>query len=259
MLNFVFLFLCLIIVVYGATNGYFRSGSISLLGLGSGSLSFAVGSLLAGVMLPLRGADASVALHNTSALLAGIFHFFGALAVFAGVQPHSNERQRHSTLVLVYSGILVLMALMALGEMQGLRPNFFLQGKGPTLLRQCVLGTAAILFGASGLLFLRRYRRLGSSFLYRYGMALLLFATGLFCTLFEHSVGGLVSWLGRLTQYVGGIYLFIAVYREKKGMEGRGVRLDAILVKLFRSEFETLLEEMYVTIVFSQPTVDARN
>ncbi|MDL5502358.1 MAG: hypothetical protein QSU88_03990, partial [Candidatus Methanoperedens sp.] len=59
-------------------------------------------------------------------------------------KPDLNRRKRNLT--LAYPGILISIILLTIVSFQGITPPFFLQGTGPTPLRQMVLGTAAVLF-----------------------------------------------------------------------------------------------------------------
>jgi hypothetical protein len=151
LLNAIYLFLCPMVVVYIAGRGYMASGSASLIMLGSGVFSFALGSLIAGFLLPDKGPNAVVTMHNCSALLAGLFHILGVIAAIAGFQSEPDLRQRKKILLSAFSGIFLITAILTYSVTQGMTPVFFIQGQGPTFLRQCVLGTAALSFLISGI------------------------------------------------------------------------------------------------------------
>ncbi len=242
-LNTIFLFGCPMFVVYIAAKGYLASGSTRLMTLESGVLSFAVGSLIAGFMLPWKGPNGVITLHNCSVLIAGLLHLFGAVSTLAGARMKQDVHGRVSRLFLVNSGILILMFLLTFGAVQEKLPVFFVQGQGPTLLRQIVLGTAIISFLISGFLFLKLYSNSRSRFFYWYAMALFLITIGLFCVFIQKSFGDPIGWLGRTAQYLAGLYLIATVFRGAREL-GLGVlRMDKVLAKLFHSRFEKLLEE----------------
>lgn len=86
-----------------------------------------------------------------------------------------------------------------------------MQGVGPTLLRQVVLGTAVVLFAISSVVFMIIYCTSKSDVLYWYSLALALIAIGLFAVSIQKVVGSPLGWAGRTAQYVGGMYFLITV------------------------------------------------
>jgi hypothetical protein len=217
-LNAIFLFVCPMVVVYVAGRGYMASGSAGLIMLGSGVFSLALGNLIAGFVLPDKGPNAVVTIHNCSALLAGVFHLLGVLSVLVGFQPEPDVQRRKKKLVLTFSGISLITASLTCGAWQDILPVFFIQGQGPTLLRQSVLGAACLSFLISGSLFLKLYSYARSRFLYWYAMALLLLFTGLCCIFVQKSFGSPIGWTGRAAQYLAGLYLLAAVFKSERGL-----------------------------------------
>jgi hypothetical protein len=101
--------------------------------------------------------------------------------------------------------------LLTVSVLLRVTPLFFIQGVGPTVLRQVVLGAAITLLAASGLLVARTYLMSKSTVLYSYSLGLLLVALGLGAVFFQKAVGSELGWVGRITQYLGGIYLLGSV------------------------------------------------
>ena len=153
LLNLIFLFICPMIVGYIATKGYMASGSVSLLTLGCGVFSMAVGSLIAGFLLQAEGPNAVITIHNISVCIAGIFHFSGVSLAFTGSPTEKYPHKRKSKVVLIFTIIFAILVILTFGVLQGILPTFFIQDQGPTILRQGVLGIALISFFISGLLF----------------------------------------------------------------------------------------------------------
>jgi PAS domain S-box-containing protein len=242
-LNFLFLFLSPMVVCVVATRGYVKTGSISLLMLGAGSLSFAAGSLVAGFLLPKDGPNGVVTIHNVSALLAGALNLVGVVFSFVGIARSNIEHGRNSTVLLFYTGVLSFLAIVIVAGVKDLLPIFFVQGQGPTVIRQAVLGSATIFFLSSGLLLLLRDRDVSNAFLYWYGVGLLLISTGLLCVFLQKSFGSPIGWLGRCAQYVGSVYLLTSIYQAAREFKFKGAGLDTLLSKVMRNSFESLLDE----------------
>jgi PAS domain S-box-containing protein len=243
LLNAIFLFACPMVVVYVAVRGYMASGSVTLLMLGSGVFSFALGSLIAGFVLPDKGPNAVITIHNSSALLAGLFHMLGVSSALTGFQPEPNVHRRKKKLILAFSTTSLITASITYGVLQDLLPIFFVHGQGPTSVRQSVLGAAALSYLISGIVFLKFYGYTRSRFLYWYATALLLIFTGLCCIFLQNSFGSLIGWTGRAAQYLAGVYLLAAVFKGSGEFQRDIKSMAEVLYKLFRSQFEILLEE----------------
>ena len=242
-LNLLFLFLCPMVVGYLAARGYLSSGSASLLMLGGGVFSLAFGSLIAGFLLQAKGPNAVITIHNVSAFLAGVLHLTGATLAFVGFQPEEDIHKRKFKFIIIYSGITAFLVILTFGVLQSILPIFFVQGQGPTWLRQAVLGGAVLSFFVSGLLFINLYKSYRSRFLYWYALALLLISIGLGCVFIQKSFGGPIGWLGRIAQYIGGLYLLAAVFGGARELGVKVTQFDKLLEKFFRSRFEILLAE----------------
>jgi len=216
-LNTLFVSAVSFVVAYITARSYLTSGSLIPLLLGSAVLTFGSTGLVAGWLMGLGGPNVNVTVHNTGALAASIFHAVSATLAFAGATLQVS-RFRKSRLIIAYLGVLVFAALLTIASLQGSIPPFFIQGVGPTLLRQVVLGTALALFALSSILFMRRYSKSKSPILYWYSLALALIAVGLSAVFLQRAVGGPIGWTGRSAQYLSGIYFLIAV------LTGRGPR-----------------------------------
>lgn len=242
-LNLLFLFVCPIITGYLASKSYLRDGSTGLLMLTGGVFAFAIGGLIAGFLLPAKGPNAVITIHNIAVFLAGIFHFIGAGFAFGSFQSEQTVRKRKLQLTQIILGITVFLTILTYCVLHNILPIFFIQGQGPTLIRQLVLGSATLFFCLSGVLFLNSYGKSRNRFLYWYSISLFLISTGLLLIFFQKSFGSPIGWLGRTAQYIGGIYLIIAIFSGAKE-SGVGVMgFDKILGSFFRNQLEILLKE----------------
>ncbi|HMK35761.1 MAG TPA: PAS domain S-box protein [Desulfomonilaceae bacterium] len=244
-LNAVFLWMLPLMVVYFATKGYLQGGLLTLLMLGSGTLTFGLGSLSSGWVMALEGGgpNATVTVLNLSALASATFHLLGGLFVLIGVQPKQRVAYKKLIVILSYLCITVVLALLTIVVLKNLTPVFFVQGQGATPLRQAIMGTAVALFIVAGLLFMSLYLFSRAKLLYWYTLALFLIATGLICYLFANSIGSPITWLGRIALYLSGIYLFMAVTSAARELRVRGESLERGIANFFRHHLESLIEE----------------
>ncbi len=229
--NTLFVTVVCFIVAYVAMKNYRVTGRIQILLLGCGLFSFGIGAVIAGWVrsVPGRGADLNVTIYNTAALLAGLFHFAAAFIPLAGVSPEVGSKRKTLWLVFSYAAIASFTAVFTAAALKGIIPPFFIQGVGPTALRQVILGTADVLFAFSCLIFLGWYLRNGEVFLYWYSSALALTAISLTGFFIESAVGSPIGWVSRSSQYLGGIYFLIAVATAARAAHARRTSFDSVI------------------------------
>ena len=133
-----------------------------------------------------------------------------------------------------YLGVAVFVALLALAASAGVLPRFFVQGVGPTALRQAVLTVALILFAGAASYKMSRFVAGKREFFYWYSLALFLLAMTLIGALLEPAVGSLLGWMARCFQYLAGIYFFLSVRSASRDARARGVSVDEAVAELFR-------------------------
>jgi PAS domain S-box-containing protein len=229
--NTVFVTVVFFMVAYIAARNYTATGRIQTLLLGCGALAFGMGGIVAGFVrsVPGAGANLNVTLYNTAALIGALFHFIASLILLAGISPEVGARRKEFWLVFSYVGLFVFMALFAIATLGGSTPPFFVQGIGPTVLRQWVLGSADILFAFSFLIFMGFYLRNNEAFLYWYSSALALTSISLTAFLIQSAVGSPIGWAGRFSQYLGGIYFLIAVITAMHSAHARRISFNNVL------------------------------
>ncbi|MDL5503086.1 MAG: hypothetical protein QSU88_07710, partial [Candidatus Methanoperedens sp.] len=252
-LNTVFIFAIYFAVAYISAKSYLSSGSLSIFLLGCGMLAFGFAALLGGWLIAAPGGiNVNVTLVNIGALFGSICHLMGATLTSMRVNQELNSKRRKRDLALAYPGVLILIILLAIASLQGITPPFFLQGTGPTPLRQVVLGTAAMLFAISALLFIRLYSRLKEIYLYWYSLALMLVAINLFAAFLVRTVGSPFSWAVRLPLYLGGIYFLNAIFIARRTARNRGTSIEEAVANFFREpeeNFRVLVETANDAIV----------
>jgi len=252
-LNMLFVSVVSFVVAYISARCYLTMGLVKILLLGCGVLTFGAGNLVAGWLITSLGApNLNVIVHNTSALFGSIFHVVAAMSPLPGTIVEKVSKRRKFEVILAYLGVLVFIGLLTRASLRGVIPPFFIQGVGPTHLRQCVLGTTMALFAISSFIFLRRYFNLKAEFLYWYSLALALVAVGLFGVFLQKAVGSPIGWAGRFAQYLGGIYFLMAVLGAARSARAKGIRLEKDITILFRDSenlYRTLIETVTDAIV----------
>jgi PAS domain S-box-containing protein len=243
------------VVAYVAMKNYLATARIQILLLGCGLLSFGLGGVIAGWVRSFPdGANLNVTIYNTAALLGAIFHFVAAFILLAGVSPEVGAKQKKKWLVFSYAVIAAFTALFTLATMRRIIPAFFVQGVGPTALRQVVLGSADVLFIFSFLIFMGWYLRRGEAFLYWYASALALTAISLTGFFIQSAVGSPIGWLSRFSQYLGGIYFIVAVATAIRTARVRKTSIDLALAaalspseeSFLRTTFDNMAERLIV-------------
>ncbi len=229
--NTVFVTVVFFIVAYIAMRNYKATGRIQVLLLGCGVLAFGIGGVIAGFVrsVPGAGANLNVTVYNTGALMGAVFHFAAALILLASISPEVGSERKEFWLVFSYVGLTIFMALFAVTSLRSIIPPFFIQGVGPTALRQWVLGSADILFAFSFLIFMGLYLRNGEVFLYWYSLALALTSISLTAFFIESAVGSPIGWAGRFSQYLGGIYFLVAIIKAIRSAQVRRTSFDDVL------------------------------
>ena len=172
-------FLCLAagVIAYLALRIYLISGSPTILWIGCGVLTLGLGALAAGWLIIPYGPNVNVTIFSVGVLLASICHIGAAVANLEENPGEADPSRRKQKVWLAYLAAPVLIALLAVLTVTGLTPPFFIQGQGPTVIRQNVAGWAIVLFVISSLFTMNRFRRKGAAFLYWYSLALALLAS----------------------------------------------------------------------------------
>ena len=209
-LNTIFIFAVAVFVAYLSARSFAITGSPQMLWLGCGALAFGIGSLLRG-WLVVKGLNVPITSYDCAALIASVLHLIGAGLSMAKLRkPDSGFRRKPRMVIFCYLGILVAIALVTWAALRGVIPPFFVPGKPPTLIRSIVVGMTELFFFAAALIYLSVYAKLRTDFLYWYSLGLMLFAFGL-VFISQGAIDSRLAWLGRVSQYAGGIYFLVAV------------------------------------------------
>jgi len=238
-----------LIVSYIAGKVYVLSGATALLLLGNGLLAAGIGSFLAGWMLDLtQSLNISVTIYNLGVLFSSFF-LTGSSWMIATQHPVRAYCWRRILVLAIYSGTALLMFLVALATVAGMMPTFFVQGEGPTPLRQLVLGTGTFLYCLSGAMLITRYSRARSNFLMWYSLSLFLISFGLILTLQVHYVGSMLNWLGRAAQYLGVVYILLAASAAIKEAKENEITSEQGIIEFLLDAEKNYQASFYKNIV----------
>lgn len=210
--NFLFTWLVSVCVAFVAGRSFLANGETGLLLFGCGTLLWGFTTLVAASVVHLGG-NATITIHNLGILGSALCHSAG-LMQRGSPRAHPGARRLPAWVRLLagYAGALAGLALIVWATLTGRAPVFFVQGEGGTPVRQLVLGTAILLLAATAGVLLIRQKRTASLFLYHYALGLALLALGLAGVWLQSVHGSALGWAGRITQCLGGIYLFFAAW-----------------------------------------------
>jgi hypothetical protein len=197
-------------VAYIAARNFMITGSWYMLWLGGGALAYGVGSLFREWLIG-KGLTTPITIYNIVALIASVIHLTGATLSMAKMRiPNPELKQKPRIVLYYYLGILTGISLTILLIFRELIPPLYAPDESYVQIKDIVRGIATVFFLASSFIYLRLYYKSRNDFLYFYSLGLVLFA---FC-LISLSLGAAdtrISWLGRVSQYAGNIYLLAAV------------------------------------------------
>ncbi|MFH0994179.1 MAG: histidine kinase dimerization/phosphoacceptor domain -containing protein [Pseudomonadota bacterium] len=235
-LNFFCTTLASVLVAVLVGRSFLVSGELGLLMMGCGVICWGV-AVTVGSAVAL-GINAVITIHNILAFLAAFCHLMGI--VFSR-KRYRAMRLAGLILAIAYAGTLCVVCLVVVLTTHDLTPLFFVQNQGGTSIRQFVLGATIVMFGITGAVLWWTNRSSLSMFVQWYGAALLLVATGLLGVMVQPVFGGVLSWTGRITQSLGGIYLLMAAIASLRESGLGGLSLSAALREI-QQNYRTLVE-----------------
>jgi PAS domain S-box-containing protein len=204
-----------LMIAYLAAQTYRMTDSRAVLSLGVGALAFGLASVLAGLLIGRQ--NAAITVHNAGVLFAGACFVVSALWALAATSTPTAMRPVKGALVFSYVGMVALVVLLTSAAVLGLTPEFYVPGLGPTAVRQVVLGLAVVGFLAASTLFGALYRGSRSRFLLFCCAGLAMIGVGLGTVMMGGAPGSPLNWLGRVGQYLGSVYLVLAVVSVERG------------------------------------------
>jgi PAS domain S-box-containing protein len=151
--------------------------------------------------------NVEITIFNLSIFVASLCHMVGAIF---SLRPRRTISARPFWLVTSCTIVLGTLWLISNAALEGWLPVFFIPGHGGTPVRYFVLLSSISTFVISAGLLRAEHHETISPFIFWYRLALLLFAVGLFGVMIQLSMGSILTWLGRVALWIGGIYLLLA-------------------------------------------------
>ncbi|HCE47007.1 MAG TPA: hypothetical protein DET40_25955 [Lentisphaeria bacterium] len=257
-LTLIFMVLISLHVAILAGRSYLVEHSASVLFIGCGTLVLGLAGALAVFPFDISSANRVITIYNSGACLAALFHLLGAITGF----PDKSRIFRGGLTLLssMYLAIFAITVLLAVGTSMGLMPVFFVDGKGATAWNVAALYASAGMFAASSVMMHIRCARGGSDFLKYYSVGLGLIAVGLIGVSFQVRLGCSINWTSRISQYLGCIYLMVAVITTFRRHGGWKISIEKALHDMeerYHALVETSPEAIFVNreniIVFVNP------
>lgn len=197
-------------IMYLAARSYLTTGSRAVLLLGCGALLFAIINVMGGILMD--SPNLATTIYNTGAFLAGLCYVGSAFLAYTQKPQLKELTGTSSHLGHAYIGVLIVMGLLILGTIAGVTPAFFVPGQGSTLLRQVLLNATVIEFVIASVCLYLLYRSSRTPFLAWYSLGLLLIGLGIWTLSLSNSIWTPLTWVARGGQYLGGLYLLIAIW-----------------------------------------------
>jgi PAS domain S-box-containing protein len=247
LLNTVFLGIFPLCLAFIAGRVYLRSDSLSVLLMGCGMLTFGICSVAAGWVRGMAdGANMTVVLHNIGVFVGGFLHLLGSILNFVGRSSPDQPTLRKWTVTTAYGCLFLFGVVLVFATLRDMVPPFFVQGVGPTVLRQLVLGAGVVFYFISSLFFLRTYTEWKSDFLYWYALGLAITAIGLSAIFLQQGVGCPIGWLGRSAQYISAFFFLAALAAASKRARDKSLPLERIIANFF-ADAETSYRDLVET------------
>ena len=238
-MNTIFLGIIPVLIAYLAYQSYRAGGRESVLLLGSAMLTVGMGSIAAGWLNSLPGAaNITPTIHNTAFFIGAILSLAAVLLVLSGTG--SVRPREHAALPLIlYGGIGLCIIILSYAAVTGATPLFFVQGTGPTVLRQVILSNAAEMYILVAILFFFLHLKKREDFFFWFSLGMALVAIGLFAVFLQPAVGSPAGWAGRAAQYAGASFALVAIVAARTSAAREGTSLADQFDRFFGGEATT--------------------
>lgn len=213
-------------VAYLAARSYLINADRSLVFIGSSMLVWGARTGLLGLMA--GSMNAQLTFCNIGVAFAGLFSLTAAVLAFVTTRSAKNNTPSDFLLVASYVISTLLMITVALVARAEWLPPFFILDKGPTLLRQVVLGIGVTGFALSAVIFRLLYRKLQGAFLHWYSLGMVLLSIGLI-GVWLATPGNMLNLVSRSAQFLAGPYILVAVISLKRAAGSHLISLESAL------------------------------
>lgn len=227
-LNIIFISLIYLVMAWITARSFVSSSQLFLIFMGTAQLLIGVASSVGPLVLQSISPNASVTVHNTSALIAGLLIICSVIFAWRA-KPGKIPRIPKLVLVaVIYVAALILIAFLAWAALSGTTPAFVLPN-GFSILRQIILSLSACLFIIAAIIYGIMSRQSKSDFIFWYSLGLASFSIGIFGVMLQPSVGSVLSWTGRGAQFLSGVYFLAAAFFIMREARTKGVEIPALI------------------------------
>jgi PAS domain S-box-containing protein len=194
-------------IAFISAKSYLNNGAPNILLLGCAVLVSGLAAFFAGWASTSANVNATV--FNIGILVSSCLQFSGAIITLKGAEI-GWFYNRKVTLALLYAACTLFIVALTMLSVIDLIPSFF-DANGPTIGNDISLIVSSSFLSVACAIFIWQYLHSKSKVLYWYSLALAITTAGLFGSLFANQYSGILSWVTRVTQYVGGIYFLMAL------------------------------------------------
>ncbi|NLF87779.1 hypothetical protein GX563_03035 [Candidatus Bathyarchaeota archaeon] len=243
LLNTVFLTGLFFAVVAISARSYIADGSANFLFMGTSALIISLSALSSSLASGIS-TNVSITIYTSGFLLASILLFWSAVRNPTGSWTSKRE-DNIKRLALTFGSAVAFVAVLSLVSFADLTPVFY-SSAGSSDLRDFFVWASIFLFTVSSVVFGVRYRRLGYPVLFWSSIGLVSFVFGLVGITLFVQFNDLINWVGRVAQYLGGVYFLVAVLRRNSAVE-YPFNVGGSWVEAFSSDpkqFSTLFSKM---------------
>jgi PAS domain S-box-containing protein len=213
-LNIVFITPISILISILAARSYLKERSLAVLSLGCGTLALGTGAAL--TMLPSIASvgNSIVTMYSSSMVLAAFCHLLSTIRLSSS----GPKRTKYGwpVLIISYISILATVSVLLAMVLYEFWPDFFEMGSGQTNLGYAFLMSSVITILVSALLLWINRGEDKGGFYYHYSTGLILIAVGLTGVSLQTSLGDPLNWVGRSSQYIGIVFMLMAVISSVK-------------------------------------------
>jgi PAS domain S-box-containing protein len=243
---------------YVAAASYLKRRLPQLLILGCALLAYGMFNLIVtlGVLLVNTPdwANFNVTLHNSGLLIFAIVTLASSIVAMnwhpgIGFKVHGKKW----VVLSAYSLVVISVAVFALSTLFGFVPPFVVLGEF-TVLRQWVLGLTIVFLLGSSFVLMTLYFESKLDLVYWFALGLAMTSIGVISILIQPALGTPLSWIGRAAQYVGCIFLLIAVLN--KSAAGGTTDGWAEAFKRDRRQFNLLFSNMNSGFAYHKIVLD---
>ncbi len=213
-LDFLFLTISNLIVAVISGKSFLKYGLLNLLLLSGALLISGLVSVISGLMGPIS-TNLGITLFDIGLFASSSLQLMSAIVTLTTTSA-SEISQRKVALASSYFATIIFVLFLTMITYLNYTPTFFMN-EGTTIISKAFSTMTIFFLMLSSALFLWQYIQTKSERLYWYSLALILFGIGELSTVFQMQNGDLYNWVGRIAQYIGGLFFLMALTRLSAG------------------------------------------